>query len=334
VNHQYLIKSNALTGYEHLVRVLGGNPEELVNACNLSKSELQTLDTFIPFSSMVELLEHSAEKLNTPDFGLQLGQNQGIEALGNLGLLIGNCNNIREALKIAQHYMAVHSQAEYWRYKEMGQLACIERFSVMPSLSHGRQIKELSFSTGFTLLKTLINKSVKLERVEFAHAPISELSLYRKHFGCEVLFNQEHDRILLPLQYLDSAIWKITLENSQQLENQLVKQLAEYDHDIERQITIIILQKIGSQEISINVVADILKIHKRTLQRKLKAKGLNFNTILKEIRVNTACWHLEASTIDITLLGQILGYSDVSTFSRAFKKVTSLSPLQWRKKMR
>jgi AraC-like DNA-binding protein len=334
VNHQYLIKSNALAGYTHLVRVLGGNPEELVNACNLSKSDLQTQDNFIPFSSMVELLEHSAEKLNAPDFGLQLGQSQGIEALGNLGLLIGNCNNVREALKTAQHYMAVHSQAEYWRFKEMGQLACIERFSVMPPLSHVRQIKELSFATGFTLLKTLINQAVKLDRVEFAHAPISELSVYKKHFGCEVLFNQEYDRILLPLHYLDSAIWKITLEDNKQLESQLANQLAENDHDIERQITIIILQIIGSQEISIDVIADILKTHKRTLQRRLKAKGLSFSTILKEIRVNTACWHLEASTIDITLLGEILGYSDVSAFSRAFKKETLLSPLQWRKEKR
>jgi AraC-like DNA-binding protein len=331
VNHQYLIKSNSLAGYEDLVKLLGGNPEELINACNLSISELRTQDNFIPFSSMVQLLEHSAEALNTPGFGLQLGQKQGLEALGNLGLLIGNCSNVRDAIKTAQHYMAVHSQAEYWRYKELGRLACIERFSVMPSLSHVRQIKELSFATGFTLFKTLLNQKVKLERVEFAHAPISELSVYKKHFACEVLFNQEHDRILLPLHYLDEPISTITLENSKQLEHQLAQQLTEYEHDIEHQITIIILQIIGSQEISIDLVANLLKTHKRTLQRKLKAKDLSFSTILKEIRINIACWHLEASTIDITLLAEILGYNDVSAFSRAFKKTTSASPLQWRK---
>jgi AraC-like DNA-binding protein len=331
MNHQYLIRSGALAGYEQLINFLGGDPEKLISACNLTKLELKSQDKLIPFSSMIELLELTARELKTPNFALQLGQNQNIEALGSLGLLIGNCNTVREALITTQRYMAVHSQAEYWRFKELGRFACIDRSSVMPSPSHARQIKELSFAVGFKLLKTFLNGKVRLERVEFAHAPISDLAVYKKYFGCEVLFNQEHDRILLPLHYLDCKMSKITLQDSVQLESILGRQLAENHHDIERQVSTVISQLIGSQSVSIDVVANILNIHKRTLQRQLKASGLNFNTTLREIRISTACWHLEASTIDITLLAEILGYSDISAFSRGFKSHKGCSPLQWRK---
>ncbi len=53
--------------------------------------------------------------------------------------------------------------------------------------------------------------------------------------------------------------------------------------------------------------------------------------MLNEIRISTACWHLEASNMDITLLSEILGYSDISAFSRAFKTQKQCSALQWRK---
>ena len=107
--------------------------------------------------------------------------------------------------------------------------------------------------------------------------------------------------------------------------------LSQYGDDIERQITTIILQTLGIQGMNLENVARLLNTNKRTLQRKLKAKHLSFKSILKEVRIKTAYWHLAASSMDITLLSEILGYSDISAFSKAFRQEAGLSPLQWRK---
>lgn len=313
------------------MQTLKGDPNALMAACGLSSAILNAPDTMIPFTVMVKLLEHSAEQLNCPNFGLILGMNQSADALGNLGLLMLHCSNVREVLTKAQRYMAVHSQAEYWQLKEEGELAFVERFSVSQDISHARQFKELSFAVCLKLMRTIIKGSVSMERLELAHAPISDISAYKKLFGCDVLFNQEHDRLVVKRHYLDYEMIRLSNDNRLSIEQGLMKAIAQFDDDIERQITTILLQTLGIQENSLDNVAALLNCNKRTLQRQLKAKGLSFKTLLSDVRLKTACWHLQASSIDITLLSEILGYSEVSAFSKAFKQLTGLSPLQWRK---
>lgn len=334
MKQQYLIRSGALAGFEHQVKSLNGDPEPLLAQCGLSSEALWNPDTMIAFSALVELLELAAEQLSCPDFGLKLGFNQSAEALGSLGILILHCHTIREALTGAQRYMAVHSQAEYWRLEETEQLAFVERFSVSQDISHARQFKELSFAVCLKLVKTLIKGNVKLERLELAHSPISDVSSYKKLFGCDVLFNQERDRIVVQRHVLDYEIMRLSTANKQLLETHLSNTLKQYDDDIERQITTIILQTLGIQEMSLDNVAHLLHVNKRTLQRRLKAHNLSFKHILKDVRIKTACWHLEASTMGITLLSEVLGYNDVSAFSKAFKAETGASPLQWRQQKR
>ena len=331
MKQQYLIRSGALVGYEMQVQALNGDPSSLLAACGLSTQNLNTPDTMIPFNVMVELLELSAERLNCPNFGLTLGMNQGVHALGSLGLLMQHCKNAREVLTSTQRYMAVHSQAEYWRLHEEGEFAFVERFSVSQGVSHARQFKELSFGVCVKVIKTLFKRSVLIEQLEFAHAPISEVSAYKKLFGCKVLFNQEHDRLVIKSHYLDFDMVRITTDNKHVLEQGLSTVLSRYGDDIERKITTIILQTLGIQGMSIDNIAGLLNTNKRTLQRKLKANNLSFKTILSDVRVTTACWHLEASSMDITLLSEILGYSDISAFSKAFRQKIGSSPLQWRK---
>jgi len=330
VKQDYLIRSGALDGFEQLVKDLNGDPETLLDKCGLSSQDLKAPDTMIPFNIMVELLELSASQLDKPDFGLTLGIQQDVDALGNLGLLMLHCTNVREALTSTQRYIAAHSQAEYWRLIELGDLAYLERFSVSQEVSHARQFKELSFGVCLKLMKTIIKGSVVMERLEFAHAPISDIAVYKRLFGCDVLFNQEHDRLVVKRHYLDYEIETLSTDNKQRLEQGLLTTLSQYGDDIERQITAIILQSLGGQTLNLESVAKLLNMNKRTLQRRLKVNQLSFKSILSNVRLKTACWHLEASSMDITLLSEILGYSDISAFSKAFKQETGLAPLKWR----
>lgn len=331
--HQYYIRSGALDGFHREVRALHGDPESLLQACHLCSEDLAQPDTLIPFSSMVSLLELAAEQLNAPNFGLLLGANQNVNALGSLGALLLQCGTVREALIMAQRYIAVHSQAEYWRLQESEHLAYVERFAVSLEVSHARQFKELSFAVCLKLIKTIIKGSVNIERLEFAHSPISDSAVYKALFSCDVVFNQEHDRLVVNRDYLNYELNSQVSRDKALLETQLTGLIDQSD-DLERRITAIILQTLGFQVVSIDSVATLMNLHKRTLQRMLKSQGLSFKTLLRNTRMKTACWHLEASTIDVTLLSELLGYSDVSAFSKAFKQAQGASPLQWRQSKR
>ncbi len=328
----YLIRSGSLMGFEDLVNNLGGDSNRLLKKVNLTADQLLNGDTMIPFESMVMLLEYAANDLECPSFGLQLSTHQDLQALGNLGLLMKNCLTARDAIMCAQRYMALHSPAEYWNLLEEGAYSYINRFEYFHAIGHARQYKELSFGVCLRLIHVLIGENFKGYRLEFSHKPISSIKYYRQFFAMDVSFNQEHNRLIFDSQYLSQPITDFNLQVHQQVEDYLSQLLALHGDDIERQVRTLILQTMGIQEHTIDNIAAMLHLHKRTLQRKLKDKGLNFKSMLNEIRISTACWHLEASNMDITLLSEILGYSNISAFSRAFKSQMQCSALQWRKK--
>jgi AraC-like DNA-binding protein len=91
----------------------------------------------------------------------------------------------------------------------------------------------------------------------------------------------------------------------------------------------VLTQRLKDREPSQEEVAEILNVSARTLQRKLGDSGTTFKEILDETRHALALAYLSAphSVSEITYL---LGFSCTSSFTRAFRRWTGLSPSDWR----
>jgi AraC-like DNA-binding protein len=96
-------------------------------------------------------------------------------------------------------------------------------------------------------------------------------------------------------------------------------------------ISHLISELLPSGECSVERIANILDMHPRVLQLKLKELNTSYNAILKESRLQLALNYLKEQNTSMTDMAFRLGYSDVSTFSRNFKEWTGLSPTQWKK---
>lgn len=77
-------------------------------------------------------------------------------------------------------------------------------------------------------------------------------------------------------------------------------------------------------------VAQKLNMSTRTLQRKLKASHTTFRTLLDEVRHEFAANYIQDSTFSLMEIAFVLGYSEYSSFSRAYKSWTGISPSEIR----
>ena len=75
-----------------------------------------------------------------------------------------------------------------------------------------------------------------------------------------------------------------------------------------------------------------LQLSRRTLQRRLKAEKTSFQKVLREVRAVLAVNYLSDARLKSLEIAMLLGYSNISTFTTAFKSWYSLPPAEYRQK--
>ncbi|MEJ2140379.1 MAG: helix-turn-helix transcriptional regulator [Gammaproteobacteria bacterium] len=84
----------------------------------------------------------------------------------------------------------------------------------------------------------------------------------------------------------------------------------------------------------IEEVAQLLQVSPRTLQRKLSEAGSSYSGLVERCRCRVACESLRYTQDPVQDIAALLGYRDVSSFSRAFRRWTGITPRDFRNRRR
>lgn len=93
-------------------------------------------------------------------------------------------------------------------------------------------------------------------------------------------------------------------------------------------------QRVGRDDLSIDRIAEDLKLSKRTLQRRLQQQSANFAQLRDILRFHYAIKYLIDEHMSVDTVSKALDFSDRTSFTNAFKRWTSLSPSVFRKLFR
>ncbi|MFC3115265.1 helix-turn-helix domain-containing protein [Cellvibrio fontiphilus] len=93
-------------------------------------------------------------------------------------------------------------------------------------------------------------------------------------------------------------------------------------------------QRVGREDLSIDRIAEDLKLSKRTLQRRLQNQNANFAQIRDALRFHYAIKYLIDEHMSVDNVSKALDFSDRTSFTNAFKRWTGLSPSVFRKLFR
>ena len=75
-----------------------------------------------------------------------------------------------------------------------------------------------------------------------------------------------------------------------------------------------------------------LKLSRRTLQRRLKAERTSFQRVLQEVRADLAVRYLRDARLKALDIAMLLGYSNISSFTTAFKSWYDMPPSEYRQR--
>lgn len=325
-----LASTASLMGYSDLVKELGGNPEELANQAGLDAAILNDFDQMISGEVLTRLYDLSAKALSCPCFCLLLSQRQGISVLGPLGLMMRKSLTFHDAYKALEKYIHLRTEAGTFSLEVKDEIAIIKYIPHLHGEDHCRQICDLSLGIGCSLIRLYVGKGWNPRAVYFQHQAPPDLAPYNMLFHAPISFQQEFNGLVFDAKLLNAPLGSFEPEINQFLGSYLDELERSRKHDIVNQVSLLMRDLLPKGACSLKNIAQLMGLKERSLQRRLTKESTNFQQILDQVRQEMAQEFLSGPNTNLTNLAQVLGYADLSTFSKAFKLWFGVSPSQYK----
>ena len=157
--------------------------------------------------------------------------------------------------------------------------------------------------------------------------PPDDGARHARAFGCPVAFGHAKTSLIFAASVLDIPLTGASRELAEQNERIVVGYLAKLDRsDIQVRVRAVLLDQLSSGSVTKESVAKKLFMSPRTLQLQLAKTNTTFHDIVDQTRLALAQEYIHNSSMSMTEIAYLLGFSDASNFSRAFKRWTGQSP--------
>lgn len=284
-----------------------------------------------PAEAYCQLLLRSAERLDDPLLGFHLGQTLRPSHLGPLGYLLQTCEHLGAALlRILRYHRLLHD------INPIRQRVEHDTMVLEWGIAHGRPgalFDEAGITGIVQLTRALCASPMQLLAVDFVNPPPRRTEAYTRYFGCAVRWSQPMTRLVFPVAQLKAPMRQPDPVLRRLMEQQVDTVLATLpdDGDLAERTRLAVARLAGGGMPELEQVAAELRLSPRVYYRRLAAEGLNFRTLREAALHGLARTHLADARLTLAEISALLGYTDQSAFSRAFRRWSGISPLQWRK---
>ncbi len=324
-----LVRSASLTKFSEIARSVGIDPVKMVRHVGLDRTCLYTPDLRIPEVRLAEVLETSAK---SSDFhpGLLMAESWRLSDFGVVSLLLQHQPSLRHVLSDLAHYRHLLSDSVAVEVADIGDVAVVRVMLITGRPDPGRQVVELAVGVALCLLRTILGSQWMPRSVHFSHPAPAGLQVHRRLFGPRLEFNSEMDGIVLSRQDMDRSNplsdARLTGYARGFLDMQPRLQHDAIADDVRRTLHALL----PSGRHAIELVGQNLGLSARSLQRQLEQASESYSSLLNDVRGELAMRHLGNPTCSVSQVAGLLGFSEVSVFSRWFSTQFSMSPTRWR----
>jgi len=255
-----------------------------------------------------------------------------VDDIGALGLAIKTAPTLRASLERVERYWRVVTDTAAYRLDESGDPAffVIEaRTGHHPVLDFRNEGALAGFARNMRLF---VEGDLLLDHVSFRHDCRSDPDRYAAYFGCIVRFGADRDGIALkpamldlPNRLGDAAVSDFLTAHVEAEVGTLTE-----DSSVRTELLRRLSPALSSGVPQAAEIARDMGMSERTLYRRLAEEGLTFRNVLTEAQSSLAQELLRDSRSSIAEIAFLTGFSEQSTFSRAFKRWVGQAPAQFR----
>jgi len=312
----------------------GATRDVLLAASGLSENDLSDQDNRIPVAAYQTLIGAAVQQTGDTALLLRHTLDSLLETMSVVGQIVHTSQSLRHSIEQLNRYLHLMGDVELPAGVDRFELLngadglwIIDHLVLPPEMSFWSEVSFARFISEFR--RSFPDATFEIA-MEVTYPPPPHVDQYPELFRIPVHFNANRNALRIDPVW-DSPDTEFEPGNqyafgifTRHADEMLAKLQAETS--IRAQIEAQILPKLHEGSISMDKVAKDLAMSRQTLYRRLKDEGVTFAEIHDGLRQRMAMEYLGSQKVTVNETAYLLGFSEASSFVRAFKRWTGLSP--------
>lgn len=321
----------AASGLSEFITDKGGDVDRIFGLSGIDAEMLARPTLSLGLVNYCRVLEEAARHSGFDNFGLHYGRQFKPQSLGLIGY-IGLCSaTLEQALHNVVNAFPWHQHDTLTRLVDKGDCWRLDYQVRHGAILCRRQDAELTLGMFLNLIRHVAGKHWAPREVHFEHPRPQQWHDHSKVFDAPVWFDQPCNSLVIAKRDLarampesDPLLLMVMQDAIRRLNGEAPPQ--NIVEQARSQVNLSLMQG----EPVLEEVAEKLGLSSWSLQRRLREESISFTALVDNVRCEKATHYLQNRQLSISEMALLLGYSEVSAFSRAFRRWFGISPRQWR----
>ena len=324
------LASSALSMWRAL-ESYGIDPAEMFGRAGLDPSKLYDANARYRDSQLYKLWQLALESSKDPCIGLKVASFWHPSAAHALGYAWLASATLKDALERTVRYFSMMTDKEQLILQESD-----EEFRLIienPVVDYPTAAEDLdaSFAALVHLCRMCHGESFNPLRITMRRPQPPDPAPFKEYFRAPIQYAGNEDSVCFDRADALTVLPTANAEVARANEKIVQEYLARFDRsNVGMQVRSRLTEQLSSGHATQNSVADALHMSLRSLQRRLKNEGSSYKDLLDETRRELAAHYMAESHLSINEITYLLGFSEQSNFSRAFRRWTGKSPSAYR----
>jgi AraC-like DNA-binding protein len=304
----------------------------LLSKAGLSVEQIDDRGARLKVRSQIRFLELAADALQDDLLGFHLARDYDLREIGLLYYVMASSEVLNDALQKVARYSGITNEGVSVKFRAGKEAAIVLDYVGVERRSDCHQIEFWLLSL-VRLCRQLTNRRLIPSRIRLVHRRRKTPAEFRSLLGCEIEFGSGVDEVVFP-----GAVTRMPISSADSHLNEILMKYCEEAlvHRVSAPTTLRASVENAMAPLlphgNANAVAIARRIgmSHRTLARRLSLEGLTFSEIAEELKGDLARHYLRDSDLPVSQIAWLLGYGEISAFTRAFRRWTGKTPRQLR----
>lgn len=327
------VKVRSFQAVADVAAELGVDIAQVLKKAALDRDLFSRRDDVIGYPSLGRLLDECIKASGCEDFGLRVGMRESAGAIGLVGFAAVNAPTVREALQTLVASLHLSDGGGAARLEAQNAIATLSWRVTSAGVERSEQISDAAAAIGCNLMRQLCGPKWNPIEVCLPRPRPADMRLFASFFRAPLRFDAEEVALVFPTGQLDQEVENRDRDLHEVLAPLLERAIAEARRGFQEDVANILRSQVSNGPLSPARAAAALGLSPRTLSRRLAEEGASFLDVAQQVKYDMAQALLRQDKA-IAEVAMLLGYSDQTAFSRAFKLWSGSTPASWREEQR